>query len=494
MNKNDIFSILRGFSKAEIEQLKKFLRSPYFGEKKKISRLYNEIINYYPFFTHVNLDKRRLSQKLFPGKKYNDSTFRNLFCDLNEAILHFLEIENFERSTLYRQNFLFNELSIKGMHDEFAKAVNKLEYYSDDLADWSYFLNHHFIETYKFNFSHHNIKLSRENILNREISYLNNSVNYLVYFFVTELVALYLNYLFYKKSFNSEKIQNNIDAVFGLINFANYKNAVPDDKYSFIFDLYSALIKAFSGFDKEENYYYYKKILDENIAKISSDEIRFHYYQLVSYCTLKNLDRNEDFENELFLLYNEMIDKSYYIDRNTRHLPHELYRNILFLGLRMKKFDWVYGFIQKYSWLVHPNDRLNMLNYGNAYLNFHLGNYEKSLENISEIGQNFFVFKIDLKNLTLMIYYQLGYGEETISYARSYREFLRKNKLVNPERQKRYINFSKYLEKIILYKESSRKKDIGYLRFRIQQINEIAFKSWLLEKISIMQSGFRETG
>jgi tetratricopeptide (TPR) repeat protein len=183
-----------------------------------------------------------------------------------------------------------------------------------------------------------------------------------------------------------------------------------------------------------------------------------------------------------------MLSGSYYMDMGTNHLPCELFRNILFHGLRLKEYGWVNDFIDTYSPRVHPNDKENILNYGLAYLNFNIGNYEKAQDYLNKIEQSFFVFKVDVKNLMLMIYYELGYTEEGLSLIKSYREFIRRNKLLSRERQKRYHNFAKCLEKLIRYRAGTIKTNPGLIKRKLMKNNLVAFKDWLFEKIDVLQT------
>jgi hypothetical protein len=158
--------------------------------------------------------------------------------------------------------------------------------------------------------------------------------------------------------------------------------------------------------------------------------------------------------------------------------------------LRHKDFGWVNDFVNKYSYKVNPRDRDNMFYYGNAYLQFNQGYYVNSLKSIQNIDDTFFIYKVDIKNLTLMNYYFLDYTEEALTVSKSYREFIRQNKILSPERKSRYINFSKYYDKVILFKTKSLRKDIGYLEREISKHSSIAFKAWLMERIAELRKDF----
>lgn len=487
MIKYEIFEILRSFSPAEIQKFGRFLLSPYFGERPKLAKLYREIVKYYPLFTHVNLSKRNLSKNVFPKTVYKDSTMRNHFSDLQEAAKRFMSFENFGRSKQDKYNYLFSEFKRKNLNDEFWKTLEKTSGQNEGLADWVYFLNGHFTDTNCYNFSHHNKKLRREKDMAKELGYLNSSVNNLIYFFVLTFTSIFLNYLTYRKSYNADALlQYNIEKVFSMLNIPQIKALMHEDKNSFILDIYSALLTLFSEPGKEENYFKFKEIFLSNIGKISRDEISFLYHQMITYSYLRlgMTDNSINYETELFDQYAELLEKRYYLDRNTNHLPHESFRTILMHALRLKKFEWTEQFVDTYSLKVHPEDKENMYNYGHAYLAYNLGDYEKAMSCLKKIEKDYFVYKIDSKNLLLMIYYELGHTEEALNLLKTHLLSLRSNKLIESGRRKRYINFSKFLEKLIFYNAGTLRQELGYVKHQLLKHEAVAFKPWLLERIA----------
>lgn len=487
MHKNELLVVLRSFTRSELLSFKKFLNSDYFGRKTKPYELLQVLLKYHPMYYHVNLHREKLYRLLYPGKKYNGSTLRNLFNDLHEAALHFLAIKNFEGTVREQDFFLFNELMKKGLHNEFTRIIEKIEEEKDNGVDWVYFLSRHFRESNKFNFSHNTSKMKKHKNLSSEIDHLNSSINNLIYFFVMNLASIYLNFLFYKNSFNTAKLPENISKSISLIDFGKMKGVLAGDKNVFILDIYEAMLETYSSPGDISKYMRYKQLLADNFRKLSPDEICMHYYKMITYCLygLQNKSAEFGYDTELKSLYTEFLENSYYLDRNTPHLPHELYRNILLFSARIKDYKWMGNFVDNYSFKVFPGDRENMFHFGNAYLCFYTGKYLMALEHVNNIDLDFFIYKVDTKNLTLMIYYELGYIEGSFDMLSSYREFICKNKLLNTEKKKRYMSFSKFFEKLLQYRSGTLRHDPGYIRHCLMNNTLVAYKSWLMEKMNV---------
>src|SRR4030095_16980071 len=225
-----------------------------------------------------------------------------------------------------------------------------------------------------------------------------------------------------------------------------------------VFMLYKLLLDMFNNFEKEQYYLRYKDFVKQNKNNLSADEISFHYNWLINYCILKKSTENQyDFDEELFYLYNVLLENNYYINRTSKFLSVDLFRDILILSINSKKYDWTEEFIRRFQQEVNPEERENIINFSYAYLYFSLGDSLKALGYYQKIKMDTFVYKYDIKILALKIYTELNYFEEILSEIKTFREFLRNNPMVSPDKRIRFGNFVKYLEKMVLYMAGNEK-------------------------------------
>lgn len=167
------------------------------------------------------------------------------------------------------------------------------------------------------------------------------------------------------------------------------------------------------------------------------------------------------FNNELMDLFSSLLNKKLYKNRKSEYLSSELYRDILLHGIHLKKYSWVANLIEEYNSELNPDERYNLLNYSYTYLYSSMGNYSKALIYYNNITLNKFIYKYDIKNIVLKMYYELNYFEEALCEIKSYREFLRNNVMVNDNRKVRTGTFLKYLERLILLRINSEKKSLN---------------------------------
>ena len=87
----------------ELDNLKKFMQSPYFNTNKDLIKLFDELIKTFPDFS---ADKEVVFNKIYPKIKYNDETFRLQCSALNELIEMFLLQEHLKKNEFLKQQLL----------------------------------------------------------------------------------------------------------------------------------------------------------------------------------------------------------------------------------------------------------------------------------------------------------------------------------------------------------------------------------------------------
>lgn len=493
MNKNDVFSVLRTFSKPELKKFRLFLESPYFSGSTKLIDLFDYVKKFYPLFSDIRLEREFISKRLFPGLHYNDSTMRNLFSDLRQSALKFLMFENFSKSETDKLKCLLSEINQRNLKEEFGKAIDKYEKKSDGKFDYRYYMARHYMETQKFNFSYINEKVVYHKDFIKQADCLENSTRNLLLYFLTELSTHYLSLIIFSRNFSLDFSHSVLQKTGDVFSFEKMKGLFPEnDEYFKVLEIYSAMVNMYTHHEETGFYYQYKDLVYKYSQYLTREEMMLHINYLSSYCIGKNPD-NDEFKYELFGLYCYTLENEFYKDGKMNYLSPEFFRDILLLSLSLKKYDWTAEFIEKYSYHLPPEERDNMMKFSKAYLYFHTGEYSQALNNLNFIDLDFFIYKFDVKNLKLMIYFELGYLEEALYLIKTYNEFLRKNKIISTERKKRYISFIRFTSHLIYFRLGQPKQEIGYIKYRLTHHKATAFKSWLFEKMQSIEIKFSKT-
>jgi len=264
-----------------------------------------------------------------------------------------------------------------------------------------------------------------------------------------------------------------------------------DSNYSKIVSVYLELLMAFSHFDNEKYYFRYKKVLIKNVEVLSIDEKRFHFGRLLRYCLVKSQAKelHNKFNNELFNVYEFILENENYKSSIMHYMPVELYRSILRHGIRLNKYQWVVDFIKKYSKLIHPKRSKNILYYSLAEYFFSRKLFMKTRHNLNKIEFEEFIYKLDFKNLSLMTHFELGEYESALYLIDSYNHFLSNDKTLSNEFKNRNKKFVNVIHKLILHKTSAQKISTYYIEKEFDA--NFPYKNWINEKISNATEGLK---
>ena len=489
MFKHTVVTLFKSFSKEEVDRFDKFLNSPYFNRSKKISKLYEEIVRFYPLFDDKDLTKQNLCIRTSQSGSFNESTLRDSLSVLLKYAQKFLVIEKMELHKDEALNYLLSELMYRNQEKLFSKVFMEAgtELSRKPKEDSGYYYNSYLRGIILFNFETMYDKVLHKNeAINKFNNLTNISVN-LFKFFLIEIISLVLNQITLANKFNLEYKTSYLYLTFSKLNINNLLNTMKGKTDSNLVNIYEALLKMYISFDNDSFYANYKSLLTEYFDNLSTDEKSFHLHCSINYCIIKKKNySNDDYEKELFGLYELMLKERYFEDNKTKYITIDLYRDILLLGLSMKKFRWVEEFIAKYNRDLPPGEQENILNYSYTQFYFSVGDYYNALEYYNKIIVNNFVYKYDIKNLVLKLYYEVKYYEEALDEIHSYKEFLRNNQLVTKERKERLGNFLWFLEKLLYLEIEYNGMDCNYLIRKLTNKNNVSFKKWLLEKFHLL--------
>jgi len=89
-------------------------------------------------------------------------------------------------------------------------------------------------------------------------------------------------------------------------------------------------------------------------------------------------------------------------------------------------------------------------------------------------------YKTSVKNLTLMIYFEMGRSVEALDVADSYRKFLSRDNILPKAQRERNANFLKFCNNLLKFSDNPKLiKKVGLEVSTTYNINE---RQWLLEK------------
>ena len=465
--------ILKTFSRDDLKNFEDFIVSPYFNKKNTVIKLWNNIKHFYPEFENEKLNRKVVWEKLYPGKDFNYGVMKNLIYDLNQLVERFLETEMFAENTFERGLQLFYSLSdrdlgklsfskYKSLEDKLINSKRGADRYSKlILLKWS-------METAS---GHTDLKIN---------SGVYDISEYMIYDFLISAFKIYNNIaaekLSNKESRTYELLKDflgntDIDRILKTIK----KNSPEDHK---VVNVFYYMYKALSDIERPESYFNFKNNVLENDHLLDESERKNLFACLWTSLSYNKAVKNKPFEfNELMKfqhLKNILLDHSGMITSRKYSLG-------IRIAAMAKDFDFLKEFADSYLKCTRPSARKNMTLYGNAYLHFAKGEFGKALELINKINFDIIAFKYEMKNLQIMLFYELNEIEPLMYALDSYKHFASNNQYVSESSRDNIFRFISYMNTFCRLKEKPDKIKIQMLIEKIS-IDSLNTKYWLLEK------------
>ena len=489
MEFNWSISLLSSFSKEELNRFDDYLRSPFFNRSKRMLQLFRMLRYFHPEYKSWALTNERLYERLFPKQEFNLSTINNLFAKLHNHLLDFMLFESLRYNSKERNALLLKEVGRRRLDKLFLRLSTVID---EKLSNQSGLYSELFLDRYElaianFDYSYLNERISKRERVESDYKNLNDAAFYLYTYFFTEYSALAIAKYVYSLNYDVTDDNNLVEHVAALQNSNSIEKLSGMHKHGYILKLYLRMFEMYNDMYNESKYRAYREEIEKCSTRLTFSELSFHYIKLVSYWVLKIVYKNDtDGRKELFGIYNEMLEKKLYREGKSEYLDYELYRDILVHSVKIKEYQWVEKFIEKYSMEGPPEERENMYHYGYARFYFEIYDFKKALHHIKKVDTNHAVFKYDYKNLLLRVYYETNDYDGALHMIKTYLELLNSKDILSSSIKIHYKWFVKYTERLIRANEGDKKKiktNLNILRRNLVRINNVSFKKWLLEKI-----------
>ena len=192
---------------------------------------------------------------------------------------------------------------------------------------------------------------------------------------------------------------------------------------------------------------------------------------------------DEKFSKELHELYRTIIEKRIYrVEGWYPHLHHRLYLNVVLNALSQKEFEWCENFINIYKAELSDEYREKSFNLCSALFSFSNKEFEKALKfiNKSDYEDPFYVLQI--KALTLQIYFELNLLDTCMSAIDSYKHYLKEKTEIPARYKDQHRNFVNIVNKLV--KNKAEGYDISKINPEDGEYKNLIKKDWILEKIA----------
>lgn len=451
---------LQKLDKKELKEFLIFVRSPYFNVNKGITLLYDTI---FPLLESKKFKETHndtwLWSVLNPEETEVDARRLNLlFYNLGLLFDRFVAQKEFSEQSFFQKKLMMGILSKRKLPLERRMLIRttlenlqKNENYSATSAVYQYFIK----------------KMASKKKRNTEVMLWLN-----IYFLIEKLSAN-VTLLSWKKMYKLDVELNFMDYVFTLLTFEEYCNHPT-------INIYQSISDTFLYENDTKHYFLLRSLIKEHVNKFDINFQREIYTTAISYCINKGNQTRLEFDRESFNLFRESVEGNIIQENDEITVP--VFRNIVFVALRVKEFSWAEYFIENYKSYVNPKFRDNAVFFSLARLEMNRENYPKVLDYLQLINYDDVWYQLGVKTMQVSAYYELKEFDALESLLNAFKMYINREKSLTKERKSTYINLVKYTKRLV-YIIPSEKNKILKLKSEIEAEKAIVNKSWLLEKV-----------
>lgn len=475
MLKSSLLQIVSSLSSQEFREFGNYVRSPFFNRNESVSRLYDYLALQYPDFDDEILNKEIIFKKLFPGAKYNESFVKTLIFNLTYLAEDYLGYIQYSKEPLGRETRILRELEERNIEGPFLRKLKSVE---ADLERVKYRNENFFLSKYNMQSFREAHWLNNQRFLNYkdlpDKEAYTKSKSILIFFFIKILSEYRLVY--------SQKRIVNFDYEFEFLDILLEYLKENHRKYTspLLQIVFNQVLMLKEG--KTEYYMKAKEILVAEMDRLAWID-RFNAMSALSAFAIEQFYKgNLDFMKERFELHQVILENKLYGSSEKGGIfSEQLFINMVVVALQMKELKWCEKFIEQYEPHLDRENKEYPSLLCRSRLSFANGRYEDALMYLSKIRSLYNAsYKTNVKNLTLMIYFEMGRSVEALDVADTYRKFLTRDTILPKAQRERNANFLKFYNSLLKF--SGNPGRISELRLEISETFNINERQWLLEK------------
>ncbi len=467
MKNSKLIGLLESFSAEELQELDKFLMSPYFNRNPLYSKLLLVFIKNKEAISESKDMKELFFSAAFPKQKYDDLKLRHAFSDFLELIETFLAIRDLQSDEDGKKLKVLRYYETKGLGKHFAATQRKV--FPSDVVQHPTNENA-LLFAYQANsvlndFTiRENIRQGKHNL--RETMY---SIDRFYLFTKLRLLCEIINY------------RNIIAIDFDLPFFDEIIPLLEKSPYSEVpaIGIYRDILLTLTD-GNEEHYYSLKAHLEQYSHLFTKDESKGMHFYALNYCVKKINAGQTNYIGEIFEFYKRMLDNELLIEDG--YLMHSQYKNIVVAALRHGEHAWTLDFIERYKSKIEEKHRSNAYTYNLAKYYFYIKDYERVIRLLNKVEYEDIFYNLDSKTLLLKTYFECREVKSLFSLLDSFKTYLNRNKLISATHKEVYTNLL-YFTKKLMDINPGQKQKIEKYKAELKSTDAIADVNWLEEKL-----------
>lgn len=466
---------LIGFEKEKLKSFLSYLKSPSNNSNSKLSKLFSEILKFWPNFDHKNYNLNYFYKRVFGSdEKFNASKINKYFHDLNLHWLKFLAVEEMFGS---KENWIpytitsFQKLGKSRAAEVLIKDQIKIlrKKGRHDTSDYL-LLSKYYRQLFDISVGqarHGDLELMEQHRLCQDKYYYLQTLT-------NSLTLRSRNDFFQRK--HKESRDPRVHKFVASID----KDSEP------IFDLYLLILHFFNN-KSEEHYHIIKQRYFEVIDKLNLSQRLIIHSCLGNFIFYFIKSGVDSFLKEQFILYKFGVSHKIYGDKVIRSQP---FINIVAASCLAKEINYAKEFLNQHKNKIDKPYKSDTLLVSKAFIAFHESKFDEAHRLASKIKSDKAHFQLRSKTLLLRCIYEFArkdpsYEKTLSAKAIALERYFTRDITLSNDNVEAYLNFVRTLKSL-----SSKTARNETKKFKIKATKKlnaykhIIAKTWLAEKIN----------
>ena len=410
------------------------------------------------------LDKTSIYKAITGKKKYNDKEWRYLQTELTDRLENFFMQKYINEDVSYQYVIKYKALTSRNCY----KAAN---YFYDGIKKNTTTMNaDFFLQQFEVAEAEVNYSASLQT-RTKELNYASVLHN-LDAFYLAKKLQLFCEIANFGNVLNLQTTLHLVEEV-KLQSLKKPFSEIP------IINIYLLILLTLTEPDEESHFKKLNKVITEHQSKLPVNEFKEVYTYIKNYCVKQINQGNTEYIKILFGIYTDYIENKRLMQRE--YLSEFEFKNIVSTAIRLNEISWCRNFIRKYINYLAPAERMNALNYNQAYFYFQTGDFKLAIRKLRDVAFTDIVYQLDSRVILLKSYYELDEDDQFFYHASAFRLFLLRNRHLSGFQKKINRNLIRFLT--ALRRNAGKTPKIELIKKEILQEKNVADLNWLLNKV-----------
>lgn len=355
--------LLNTLNKNDLRRLKKFSNSDFVNKNLDVKQFLEYFFLQNAAENHI-LDKVAVHHFLYENHPYNDLRIRHLMSMATDILEDFLVYQTIQKKKILKEKILLNqyiEWNVEKYIQSTTAQIQKL-YQETGVLDADYYLSQYQMMV---NLYH----LQSSNIRTKDFDF-QETVHHLTTFSIIEIL---------KSACTVNTINKVMETKIEQPLLSSILEVLPDSRYlsePLVFIYYHLYLLVEN--DDEAVLQSLLSNIQKNEHLFSHRDLNTLYRTIINFCIRKSNQNKVEYTKMAFDIYQYAIEQGALIEHH--EINRFIFTNVITLGIKLNELDQCLDFLKKYEQNIHPNFRLNTVDYNLAKIYYAQKQLDQSLK------------------------------------------------------------------------------------------------------------------